>query len=252
VYSDEDVSRLRRISFLRRVERFNAAAIRRELGLTPPPQHDHGGELNPVLGRRLRALRTSRGLSLADVASKTALSVSFLSAVERGQSGISLGNLFKLADVYGTTVPGLQQGYRRLSRRLVRPAERPRYVANHGRVLIEDLITRPGALEAQHIEIAPGGESEEAYTHPGEELIFVMSGRLSMWLDESEHYELQSGDALYFHSTQLHRWRNESDTPAVVLWVNVPLVETDERQATTRYVAQARSRHGSTVPAART
>jgi transcriptional regulator with XRE-family HTH domain len=59
------------------------------------------------VGQRLRDLRTEHGWSLAEVSQRSGLSVSFLSSVERGTSSISVGNLFKLADAYGTTVPGL-------------------------------------------------------------------------------------------------------------------------------------------------
>src|SRR5437879_7960938 len=92
----------------------------------------------------LRALRIGQDLSLAEVAERTGLSTSFLSAVERGLSSISLGNLFKLADAYGTTVPGLNSEYRREQRNMLRPEDRPSFVAERGLVLIEDLIPRPG------------------------------------------------------------------------------------------------------------
>ncbi len=245
IFVSEDVDRLRRIAFLRRVERLNAAAIRRELGpaRNEPPATPPNGDV--VLGARLRALRTGRKLSLATVAERTGLSISFLSAVERGQTGISLGNLFKLADAYGTTVPGLQRGARRSHQRVVRPSERPRYEANHGRVLIEDLITETGALEAQRFEILPGGESEEAYAHPGEEFVYVLSGQLTFWLEERAMHELRAGDSLHLPSTQLHRWRNQGDVPATVLWVNVPVV--DVAMIRSRGRRADRGRNGKTV-----
>lgn len=224
LYSGDDLRRLRQIARLRRLERLNAAAIRRELGsATPHPAHPPAAE--PDLGARLRALRTRQGASLADVAARTGLSVSFLSAVERGQANPSVGNLFKLADAYGTTVPGLGQSPRTDGQPLLRPAERPRYVADRGLVVIEDLIARPGALEAQRIEIGPGGGSEDAYAHPDEELIYVLTGRLAFWLGDGEHHHLAAGDSLSFRSTTPHRWRNDGDEPATVIWVNVPVVE---------------------------
>lgn len=224
-YTHEDVLRLHRIANLRKVGGLNIAGIRRELGLADPAPNLEISEIRPELGRRLRELRTDRQLSLTNVAQRTGLSTSFLSAVERGQASISLANLFKLADAYGTTVPGLNASVQQQQRKILRPEERPHFVDKHGLVVIEDLIARPGALEAQRIEVLPGGGSEEAYSHPGEEFIYVLSGQLDFWIDESEHYQLSAGDSLYFLSTQLHRWRNEQEQPTVVLWMNVPLVE---------------------------
>ena len=237
LYSSEDLARLRQINRLRMVDRLNLAAIRRELGSDGSnASHASDGELG-VMGHRLRALRTARGLSLAAVAEQSGLSISFLSAVERGQSNMSVASLFKLADAYGTTVPALGANQPSEQRNVLHPEDRPRYVAGGGRVVIEDLIATPGALEAQRVEIMPGGGSEEAYAHPGEELIYVLSGSLLFWIDDREQYRLEPGDTLYFRSTQSHRWWNEGDIPVSVLWVNVPLVQHStsgsERQSAT-------------------
>jgi DNA-binding transcriptional MerR regulator/quercetin dioxygenase-like cupin family protein len=226
LYTPEDVARLREIVHLRSAERLNAAAIRRELGASGPPDASSATtEAQTNLGRRLRTLRIELGWSLAQVAERSGLSISFLSSVERGVSSISVGNLFKLADAYGTTVPGL--GAERLPRprSMLHPGDRPRYVAGSGLVLIEDLIASPGALEAQRIEIQPGGGSEEAYTHPGEEFIYVISGSVTFLIDESERYHLMEGDALVFRSERTHRWWNDGDATATVLWINVPLAQ---------------------------
>ena len=247
LYSSNDLRRLRQIVRLRRMDRLNMAAIRRELGAADgaaaPPAPDSPSEL----GRRLRALRTEREWSLAEVAAKSGLSVSFLSAVERGQSSISVASLFKLADAYGTTVPGLSPAYQAHHRSVLHPGERPRYVAGRGLVVIEDLIARPGALEAQRIEVQPGGGSEEGYAHPGEEFVYVLAGELTFWIDESEHHRLHAGDSLYFRSTRLHRWRNNGPTSTTVLWINVPVVEPAPAGGAERGTARPRRSDGGAV-----
>jgi len=243
-YTPDDLARLRHIAHLRRVDRLNTAAIRREIGAAEKTSPIENNEQDPGLGLRLRALRTNRRLSLAEVADRTGLSTSFLSAVERGQSSISLGNLFKLADAYGTTVPALNPAYRRQQRSMLHPEDRPRFVASHGLVLIEDLITRPGALEAQRIEIQRGGGSEETYAHPGEEFVYIISGELAFWIDEIEQYHLRPGDSLYLLSTRPHRWRNESSSPTTVLWINVPVVDASSAEGR----ITAHRRHSNTSP----
>jgi transcriptional regulator with XRE-family HTH domain len=240
LYSSSDLMRLRQIAHLRRVDRLNMAAIRRELGEADGAAIAPGPNTPSELGQRLRALRTERQWSLMAVAEKSGLSVSFLSAVERGQSSISVASLFKLADAYGTTVPGLSPDYQSHHRSVLHPRERPRYVAGRGLVVIEDLIASPGALEAQRIEIQPGGGSEEGYAHPGEEFVYILTGQLTFWIDESEHYELKTGDSLYFRSTRLHRWRNDGNAHTTVLWINVPVVERAPTGAAERGAARAR------------
>jgi hypothetical protein len=94
------------------------AAILRELGTADKPGTTEAPDGEQRVGLHLRSLRTRQRLSLADVAERTGLSISFLSAVERGQASISLGNRFKLADAYGTTVPGLNPAYQRPATRV--------------------------------------------------------------------------------------------------------------------------------------
>lgn len=240
LYSAADLQRLRQITRLRRIDGLNAAAIRQVLGPTGDNDSTSPSAPDHDLGRRLRALRTERKLSLAAVSAQVGLSVSFLSAVELGQSSISVGNLFKLADAYGTTVPGLGADYRSEQRNVIRPQDRPRYVAGQGLVVIEDLIARPGAVEAQRIEIKPMGGSEETYAHPGEEFVYVLSGEVVFWLDEKDVYHLQAGDSLFFRSTQPHRWSNDTTEPVTVLWINVPVVDPSMNNAGNRGTARHR------------
>ena len=75
---------------------------------------------------------------------------------------------------------------------------------------------------AKFWRVAPGASSGGAYSHEGEELIYVLQGRFEVWLEEVEHYVLRPGDCLYFSSTQPHRWLNPGKTETRLLWVNTP------------------------------
>lgn len=228
LFSHADVARLREIARLRHVEGLNAAAVRRELGTRDLETSSDGRTPYSELGNRLRRLRNENGWTLAEVAQRAQLSISFLSALERGVTNISVGNLFKLADAYGTTVPGLGADRSSTSRSMLHPKDRPRFIAGSGSVLIEDLIARPGALEAQRIEVQPGGGSGNAYSHPGEEFLYVLSGSLYFEIEDTEQYRLTEGDSLFFRSERSHRWWNHGDTSTTLLWINVPLVQHPE------------------------
>ena len=52
------------------------------------------------LGTTLRAIRTARGFSLAQVAKATGISRSLLSLIETGRSDITIGRLTRLARLY--------------------------------------------------------------------------------------------------------------------------------------------------------
>jgi quercetin dioxygenase-like cupin family protein len=133
-----------------------------------------------------------------------------------------VSNLRKLFEVCGGSLidlfPRQDQGHRKL----VRSTERPRLALDAGAVLIEDLAVGPRQMEVQLWTIQPGAGSDGAYSHAGEEAMYLISGSLEVHLNGVESYSLQAGDCLYFPSAEPHRWRNLGLQPAVVLWVNTP------------------------------
>jgi len=105
--------------------------------------------------------------------------------------------------------------------KLVRSSERRR-LSGFDRVEIEDLSLPSAVLEIDIFNVAPGGGSGGAYSHDGEEAIYVLDGELDIWLDDTEHYHIEAGDTLYFHSPQQHRWMNQSSDTTRLFWVNTP------------------------------
>jgi DNA-binding transcriptional MerR regulator/mannose-6-phosphate isomerase-like protein (cupin superfamily) len=218
LYSDEDVTLLKRARFLRRVRGLNAPAIvellKRE-GLVQPKTDGAAG----AIGARLRLLRTRRELSLAQVAKAAGISVGFLSAIERSQMSASISTLRRLARFYKTNILDFFDPAES-GRRLVRPAERKVLEAGPG-VRMELLAWGNKVMEPHLFRIAPKAGSGESYTHEGEEFLLVLRGELRMALN-GEEYRLRSGDSFYFESATPHRWRNPGRSETWVLWVNTP------------------------------
>jgi quercetin dioxygenase-like cupin family protein len=105
--------------------------------------------------------------------------------------------------------------------RLVRPRDR-RAIQTQSGVRIELLSAGARHLEAQLFRVKPGAGSEGAYSHRGEEFIYMLAGTLEIWLDELQCQTLHEGDSFWFESTVGHRWHNPSATDAVLLWINTP------------------------------
>src|SRR6202140_4561358 len=218
LFSESDVRLLQRAIFLRRARGLNPAAIVHVLkhqGVVSAPAE---GTLLP--GQRFRRLRTRRGLSLAQVARATDVSVGFLSALERGQMRSSVATLRRIARFYRTNILSLFETAGETPR-LVRPAQRKILETNAG-VRMELLAWGNTAMEPHLFRVRPGGGSGESYTHEGEEFLHVLRGGFEIWLGHSEHYLLKTGDSLYFESSTPHRWRNPGRTEAWLLWVNTP------------------------------
>jgi DNA-binding transcriptional MerR regulator/quercetin dioxygenase-like cupin family protein len=218
LYSDADLEKLRRIRAMRE-ERVNAQGIRRLLTETDADRGAPRAQLTS--GEQLRALRRSRGLSLRATAAATGLSSSFLSALERDAAGASISSLKRLTEAYGVTMLELFGAPAHPARK-VRPAERPVLELEGRGVRIEQLAIGARLLEPQLFVLAAGAGSDGTYAHAGEELLYVMSGGLTVWLGDHERYRLRAGDSLCFPSTLSHRWRNRASGETRLLWINTP------------------------------
>lgn len=226
LFRESDLQVARRIAHLRNVEKLSIEAIRRVLerdGLLQdgPPSTSSN---NSAMGPHLRRLRRERAISLRQAAQGSGLSTSFLSSLERSHIGISVASLKKLLDYYGVTISQLLEGRGGGVRkgRLTRALKRPTLDNQYSGVTIEQLTRGRFLMDPSLFIIQPGGGSGGAYSHEGEEFVHVIEGQVEIVLGDSERYRLRVGDCLYFPSTIEHSWRNHTDSPAHVFWVNTP------------------------------
>ena len=176
-----------------------------------------------ALGSRIRQLRQKSGRSLREVASSAELTVSFLSRLERGQTGVTVDSLRRIADVLQVQIVdffGRDDTPRPL---LIRSGHGPVLdVDTPGhRTTSETLIPRAGsALQATLYRSPAGGGRTVPFSHPGEELIYVVEGTVTYQVGD-QSYELSAGDALWHPSVTPHSWEAGGEG-AVTLNVNTP------------------------------
>jgi DNA-binding transcriptional MerR regulator/quercetin dioxygenase-like cupin family protein len=219
LFSAGDVKLLKRAQFLRRARGMNAPAIvhlLRSEGLLGNRATAKPGPL----GSRLRRLRLEKGHSLSQVAQAVAVSVGFLSALERGHMSASVATLRRLANFYRINILSLFEAAASSPNR-VRAAERQILEAGPG-VRMELLAWGDVVMEPHLFRIAPGAGSGDAYAHEGEEFLYVLRGSLEIALEGGEPTQLRAGDSFYFASNVRHRWINRGKREVVVLWVNTP------------------------------
>ncbi|BAM90846.1 hypothetical protein S58_48670 [Bradyrhizobium oligotrophicum S58] len=183
--------------------------------------------MDVAVGRRIRDLRRNRQLSLETVAARTALSIGFLSQIERGLSSPSLRVLIALADVLGVSIAalfGASPGGDAASDAVVtRGQQRPELKLWRTGVS-KQLLSAAGGdnkLNLFLVHLEPRGSTgDELYTHDGEEAGLVLEGEMILTVD-AETWSLKQGDSFRFASRRPHRFSNPAgDAKAVVLWVN--------------------------------
>ena len=180
----------------------------------------------PSLGADLRALRKARGLTLVDLSDKLGRSVGWLSQVERGKSEPSVTDLRGMAAALDVSVSSLfrqeavsveEQGY------IVR-ADVRRPIGSREDGLMEELLSPDltDDFEVVHSTFAPGAQITQAVTRDTQEVAYVVSGRLDIWINGTTHV-LGAGDSFRLRG-EPYKWQNKYSEPAVLIWVISPPV----------------------------
>ncbi|WP_345709073.1 helix-turn-helix domain-containing protein [Kitasatospora paranensis] len=204
-----------------------AAADARAPGSAPAraqaPAAPAASEDAAALGARIRGYREMRGLSLRALGEAAQASPGFLSQVERGLAGASIGMLRRVADALGLTMADLFDQDTPAGPRVLRRDERPVLHTAPGtrKYLVSQ---RPlSHLEVYAGEFDPGASTgDEAYTHgDSQEILVVLKGTVRVELD-GHPYTLGPGDSIEHRSATPHRVANTSESPAEVLWIVSP------------------------------
>jgi len=178
------------------------------------------------VGRDIRALRKSRGLTLAELALRVGRSIGWMSQAERGRSALSINDLRRIAGALGAPiswffahegVPEAERGY------VVRAGSR-RQIGSVEGGLIEELLSPDlgGAFEVVHSLFEAGAELAEPVTRPTEEAGYIVEGSFELFVGE-RRFTLGPGDSFRFKG-EPHRWRNPGPGRTLIIWVIAPPV----------------------------
>jgi transcriptional regulator with XRE-family HTH domain len=168
------------------------------------------------VGRTLKRLRIRKGVTLRQVAEGSALSVSFLKAVERGDSNIALGRLERLAAYFEIDLGTLLGATSQLSR--------PVFVRNEHRKLIKrgkgihyESLRLPGlGIELDSMRLGAHTAFTRAVAHEGIDVAHVVEGGVVLVLAGVE-YPMTAGDCCVFSAGFPHALRNDGAVPALVI-----------------------------------
>jgi quercetin dioxygenase-like cupin family protein len=177
------------------------------------------------VGRRLKELRRSRGLTLAQLAERTNLSVGSLSQVERGLVSPTIRTVYAVSTVLGVSPawiidPDSVKAQDPDGPYIVRSTRRKPFFNRNG---VTKHMATP-EVEARYtgfiVKLEPNGSSgDEQYTHAGEEIGLVLSGSLILEIEDNT-YRVNTGDSFAFPSSLAHRFYNDTSMETVVFWIN--------------------------------
>ncbi len=188
-------------------------------------RHENPNHSNS-LGADLRTLRKSRDLTLQALADKLGKSVGWLSQVERDKSEPSVSDLREIGVVLDVPIsmlfgqspaPVEEQGY------VVRKGAR-RPIGSRVAGLVEELLSPDltDDFEMVHSVFEPHSEVTEVVTRPTQEVGYVISGKLDLWIG-GRYFTILPGDSFRIRG-EPHRWMNPYDETCVAIWVIAPPV----------------------------
>lgn len=197
----------------------------RDLEITFEDERRTSGRIE--LGLRLKEIRTKRGLSQTELAKLVGVTPSTISQVESSLIYPSLPALLKMAEVLSVDMSSFFQADADTAKRIVFPSAEAVEVKfpdvqNEG-IFVKaltpvDLDTR---TEPFLIEIAPDTKlNSHFFVHKGEELGYLISGKLKMTVDKAVH-DLFPGDTICLTSDIPSQWHNEGPSAARLMWIKV-------------------------------
>ncbi|MFF3311406.1 helix-turn-helix domain-containing protein [Streptomyces sp. NPDC002952] len=174
----------------------------------------------PAVAPQLRALRRRASLTLEAASRSAGLSPAHLSRLETGQRQPSLPMLLALARVYGTTVSELL-GETVAERDAVTRAADVEPSTAGGWTYWQ--AGAPGrGMQALRVHVPHGAQGDIVRVHPGEEWLYVLTGRLRLRLGDTAHI-LAPGDSAHFDSLTPHRLAAADHDGAELLFVHTLL-----------------------------
>jgi len=157
-------------------------------------------------------------MTLSDVAKKSGLSISFISQVERSISSVTLTSLKKISEALGVNVSYFFNQQTSKKANISRHEDRKSIDYQNAKFNYSSLLGnfQNPLFEPIVAKLLPGETQVKPYTHEGQEFIYVLSGILTVVLEDEEHL-LYQGDSLHIESTTPHTWFNNSEESVELL-----------------------------------
>ena len=176
---------------------------------------------------KIRTLRKTRKMTLADIAQRCGCSVSLISQIERGVVVPTFTKIKAIAEVLGVhpsqLVDEYQESYMTGSASSFHLKPDGRKVMTMAKGIHYELFSRglDVPFEFFSIEYGPGVTTtkDTGITHEGVECGILIEGELDVEVNGAVHH-LEPGDTVTLLSTVPHKFTNNGKRKAVAIWVD--------------------------------
>lgn len=183
-------------------------------------------QIKKIVGKKLKEIRLKQDMTIQMLADRSDVSSNMISRIERGLTIPSVEILMRLATVFDKSINYFVEDVAS-SHEVVhtRPGQRDKTVYDDEHNMHTESFTsglRDPQFMSFYCTVQKGGQSGEANMyHPGDELIYILEGRMKMTIVDEE-FILEAGDSLCFKSHLPHHWENIGSGDARVIWTLSP------------------------------
>jgi transcriptional regulator with XRE-family HTH domain len=173
------------------------------------------------IGERIRNLRQLSSLTQEELAERAGLTKGFISQVERDRTSISLDSLVQILDALDENISDffLDTKEKDIVYRKEDRVEIEKKGVNKFELLIPGSTNKK--MEAVMMTLKPGEKTEIEEPHEGEEMGFILGGRIEIQLGKKAH-RAKKGECFYFPAERDHALTNVGSREAVLLWITSP------------------------------
>ncbi len=175
------------------------------------------------IGSKIKELRKSQGLTLAELSGKAGVSASFLSQIENGKQTPTVVTLKKIADALKIPVKEVFNLHQETSEYIRRCDDQS---LGGLQKIYKQINILSGKFDGRTIDcfnlvMEPGVGQVEEHSHSGEEFYLVLKGSLTAMID-GEEMIVHKDESIHFPSTVPHRLMNGGAEDLRMLGVFTP------------------------------
>lgn len=176
------------------------------------------------IGERIHRARQQRKMSLRDLGTRSEVTASFLSQLERGLVQPSIITLRRICDVldlsmsdaFADSEPTESSAFRSTGIHVTRRDARGQMIPPTHQVAVDMLVTTPGRpFEMLMVRLSPGmATAPDLVAHDAREAMLVIEGR-ARFESTPLTVDLETGDTVYLTSSTPHRMVNAGNDDLV-------------------------------------
>jgi len=178
------------------------------------------------LGKKISNIRKLKKMTIKDLSEKSNVTASMLSQLERGLANPSINTLKTIAQALDIQLFTLFVEDEAKDNLVVKPQDRKQMIIpSEGNEIITYELLSPdlkGDVELAIMTLTPKSHtSKDNFKHTGEEVAYVSSGQVHLFLDDQE-IVLEEGDSVKIPPNMMHRWYNPYADEATVIFAVSP------------------------------